>query len=120
MKREPTIRPIGHGLDAIIAPTGKPRSWWEKLLGLRAQEDDDLLRPTAAKDRLDRYHDAALIRPMYRDRDLLELRDRRGEHYQAAWRAGRFPKIQQLRRPMSVPAIKTTRASSARGGGVRA
>lgn len=115
MKHAPIIRPIGHGLDAIIAPAAKPRSWWEKLLGLRAQDDDELLRPTTAKDRLDRYRDAALLRPMYCDRDLLDLRDRRGEHYQAAWRDGRFPKIQQLRRPMSVPTTQTRGASRARG-----
>lgn len=116
MRAPPQIRLLGEGLDAIIIPTARPRTWLEKVLRLRALSDWRYLRTVSNADRLPRYHDAALFRPMYRDPQLLDLRERRGWNYLKAWRAGTFPKVGRLRRLVPVLSLtKLHRAASARG-----
>lgn len=114
MRAAPQFHSVGHGLDAIIFPAAHPRSWWEKLCGLRARGDDELLRPTSDADRLDRYRDAALLRPMYRDSQLLDLREHRGWDFLKAWRAGWFPKVNRIRHLKPVPSVTTARTRVAR------
>ena len=45
MRRPPPLVMIGWELDAVTLPATRPRAWWERLLGLRAPHDADLLRP---------------------------------------------------------------------------
>lgn len=115
MRRPSTILPLGEGLDAVTLQVARPRTWWERLLRLRPLSDDALLRPATPGDRLDRYRDAATLRPMYRDEQLELMREAKGWPYLKAWRAGRFPKILRLRNLLPVPSTTTRRASSARG-----
>ena len=44
MRRPPPLVMIGLELDAVTLPATRPRAWWERLLGLRAPNDADLLR----------------------------------------------------------------------------
>lgn len=115
MRRPPEIRLLGQGLDAIIFAAAHPRTWWEKLARLRARTDEGFFRPLSEDDRLKRYHDAALLRPMYRDPQLLALREHRGWHYMKAWRAGKFPKLRGFLSLVPTLQPQTRRASSARG-----
>lgn len=116
MRRPPEIRLLGEGLDAIVIPAARPRSWWENLLGLRPITDERYLRSPSNAARLARYHDAALYRPMYRDTQLLELREYRGWNYLKSWCAGQFPKVGRFRSLMPIPSNTTTRrVSRARG-----
>lgn len=118
MRRTTQFRPVGHGLDAIVFPAAHPRTWWEKLCGLRARPDDELLRPAPDADRLDRYRDAALLRPMYRDPHLLDLRELRGWNYLKAWRIGWFPKVSRLKRAhLALVRKQATPARAAAGRG---
>lgn len=103
MRRAAPILLIGQGLDAITAPVTRPRAWWERLLGLRSPPRPDLLRPVSAQDRMDRYRDAAMIRPMYRDSMHEDIRIVRGWAYLRSWREGRFPRILKLRHLTAVP-----------------
>ena len=119
MRRPSEIRLIGEGLDAIIFPATHPRTWWERLTGLRARSNEHGIRPLSDSARLDRYHDAALLRPMYRDQQLLDLRELRGWNYLKAWRDGRFPKVSGLKRAhlalVRKSAAAPVRAAAGRG-----
>lgn len=116
MRRPSIIVPLGMDLDAVMLPVARARAWWERLLGLRVPADAARLRPATPNERLDRYRDAAAMRPMYRDDQLELMREAKGWPYLKAWRAGRFPKILRLRHLVPVPSTTTTRrASSARG-----
>lgn len=115
MRRPSAIVPIGHGLDAVMLQAARPRTWWERLLRLRVPSDPACLRPATPQERMDRYSDAAKVRPMYRDEQLELLREMRGWPYLRAWRAGRFPRILKLRHLVPVPSAREQRAASARG-----
>lgn len=114
MRAGPQIRLLGEGLDAIVIATGRPRTWFERLLRLPAIAEH--LRPTCPADRLARYRDAAQLHPMYRDELLRDRREWRGWNYLKAWRAGSFPKVLALTSVIRFPKTRTPRrASSARG-----
>lgn len=116
MRRPAPLMPLGHGLDAITLQVARPRTWWERLLGLRVPRESTRLRPPSDTERMERYRDAVAIRPVFRDEQLELMREARGWPYLKARRAGRFPKILRLRHLVPVPSTTTTRrASSARG-----
>ena len=116
MRRPSPLVMIGWELDAVTLPATRPRAWWERLLGLRAPHDADLLRPATPAARLLRYRDAAAVRPMYRDPTLELMREAKGLPYANAWRAWHFPTVRTLMRLQPVPDARPTDSTpSARG-----
>lgn len=116
MRAVPELRLLGHGLDAIVIPTARPLNWLERLFRVGAPTDHRYLRTISDSDRLARYLDAALFNPMYRDQQLLDLRECRGANYLKAWRTGNFPKVGRIRHLIAIPRLSLfRRANSARG-----
>ena len=81
MRRPPPLVMIGWELDAVTLPATRPRAWWERLLGLRAPHDADLLRPATPAARLLRYRDAAAESALHNPYESTDQCRQRAAHY---------------------------------------
>lgn len=93
-------------IDAILIYTsGQER--WQKLLRLMGIRTSFEPRIPSARDRLDRYHTAACLHPLYADPIRAVRREQLGELFLDSWKRGKCPQLRRLQEQM--PELKKRR-----------